>query len=233
MQRKSFFRSAINISSKLTDLFPRGGARFLNDSVTGLLGNKLVTEYYKNKAYRRLHIIQEFNRILVVADLNIGDAINLQASITALRDFFPDSQIDYIVNRNARFLIDGNPAVSTLMPVLSGMPYPDENDFHIIHCILSSIPYDVIINFCPQFNEKHFHPNRDRVISYHALTATIIRDENDENSINHVIFQAHKFIDNLFSLFIDPIHNQHFSGINLYLSDEAIEEAYLFFIYHN
>lgn len=165
MQRKNFHKFVFNISSKLTNLFPQAGARFLNNSVANLFGNNLVTAYYKNKAFRRLHKIQEFNRILVVADLNIGDAINLQASITALREFFPEIQIDYIVNRNARYLLEGNPAISTLMPVLSGMPYPDENDFHIIRSILSMIPYDMIFNFCPQFNEKHFHPNQDKVIS--------------------------------------------------------------------
>jgi len=161
----------------------------------------------------------------VIGDLNIGDAINLQASIYALRDFFPKSEIDYVVSRKVASLLDGSPEISTLYPVFSGNAFPHENDFQLLSQISSSKSYDVIFNFCPFFQNEHFTNNKSKVVSFAYLASTLIRNESQPDMINHIILQAYHFIYSLFLVFTKPAAQRNFIGIDIALSDEAISLA--------
>lgn len=184
--------------------------------------------YFLREDINRLKQVEEYRKILVIGDLNIGDAINLQASISALRDFFPDVDIDYIINRGAINLIEGNPEISTLWPVFTGPPLPNKNDSRSIEGIVAKHQYDVIFNFCPFFKEYRLFPIGQKVINYAALVSILMRDEKDLRQKNHVVYQTHQFIHTLFSDFVTPTRKQPFKGVSLVLSDRAIEEARFF-----
>jgi len=221
MPYKTFFRT----SSLLTDFSPRMGAWLLNTMITGLLGNQFLINIGLQKDINRLKQIEEFRRILVIGDLNIGDAINLQASISALRDFFPDAEIDYMINRAAANLIEGNPEISTLWPVFTGPLLPNKNDSRSIERIVAKYHYDVIFNFCPFFKENGLFPQGQKVINYVALASILMRNEKDSTGKNHVVHQVHQFIHTLFSGRMIPKRKKPFRGITLTLSDSTIEQA--------
>jgi ADP-heptose:LPS heptosyltransferase len=218
---KTFFR----ISSLLTDCFPRTGAWLLNKTITSLVGNRLMIHNFLRKNISQLKEIKEFRRILVIGDLNIGDAINLQASISALRDFFPDAEIDYMINRAAANLIEGNPEISTLWPIFTNQPFPMGNDVRNIERIVEKYQYNVIFNFCPFFKENGLFPQGQKVINYVALASILMRNEKDSTGKNHVVHQVHQFIHTLFSGRMIPKRKKPFRGITLTLSDSTIEQA--------
>jgi ADP-heptose:LPS heptosyltransferase len=218
---KTFFR----ISSLLTDCFPHTGAWLLNKTITSLVGNRLMIHNFLRKNISQLKEIKEFRRILVIGDLNIGDAINLQASISSLRDFFPDAEIDYMINRDAANLIEGNPEISTLWPILTNRPFPQENDVINVKQIVSKKRYNVIFNFCPFFKEFRLFPKGQKVVSYVALVVRLVRNEKDLTGKNHIVHQTHQFIHDLFSDFMTPTRQEPFKGVTLTLSDTAIEHA--------
>ena len=209
----------------ITNWLPNSGAWLLNKIVPLLLSNKLLLNKNFIKYLHRLKSIESFDKILVIGDLNIGDAINLQASIYALRDFFPESEIDYVVSHKVACLLDGNPEISTLYPVFSGNAFPHENDFQLLLQISKSKAYDVIFNFCPFFKDKHFSDNKSKVISFSYLASTIIRNESQADMINHIILQAYQFIYSLFIVFTKPTVQRNFTGIDIALSDKAISLA--------
>jgi ADP-heptose:LPS heptosyltransferase len=225
MIKKKPYKTFFRISSLLTDFSPRMGAWLLNTMITGLLGNQFLIKIGQQKNIYRLKQLKEFRRILVIGDLNIGDAINLQASISALRDFFPDAEIDYMINRAAANLIEGNPEISTLWPIFTNRPFPKENDVRSIKRIIAKHRYNVIFNFCPFFKEYRLFPKGQKVINYAALVAILVRNEKDLTDKNHVVHQAHQFIHDLFSDFMTPIRQEPFKGVTLTLSDSAIEQA--------
>jgi ADP-heptose:LPS heptosyltransferase len=221
MPYKTFFRT----SSLLTDFSPRMGAWLLNTMITGLLGNQFLVKLELQKDIYRLKQIEEFRRILVIGDLNIGDAINLQASISALRDFFPYAEIDYMINRAAANLIEGNPEISTVWPIFTNAPLPQENDIRSVERIVAKRRYNVIFNFCPFFKEYHLFPKEQNVINYIALVSILMRNEKDSTGKNHVVHQVHQFIHTLFLGRMIPKRKEPFKGITLTLSDSTIEQA--------
>jgi ADP-heptose:LPS heptosyltransferase len=225
MNQKKLYNPLFRASSLLTDWFPRTGAWLLNATITGLLGNKFLINKFLKDNIDRLKQVKEFRRILVIGDLNIGDAINLQAAISGLRDFFPDSEIHYVTNRSAVNLIDGNAEISTLWPVFSGTPFPNENDLKNINKIVAENRFNVIINFCPFIKEARLCGKGQTVINYLPLALILVRNNKEAITNNHIVYQTHRFIHYLFSDLATPKRNELFKGVTLTLSDAAIRQA--------
>lgn len=63
-------------SSVLTKWLPRTGAGLLNETVPAVMSNRFIIRRHFNQDMTRLKKIAHFHKILVIADLNIGDAVN-------------------------------------------------------------------------------------------------------------------------------------------------------------
>ncbi len=157
--------------------------------------------------------------------MNIGDAIIVQGAILALRHFFPDARIDYIINRTAKELIAENPEISNLFAVYSGSTMPAEEDIRAINEILAHTKYDLVFNFCPFISRRKFAISPGtKFISYHGVAAAVIRGAKDRHAKNHMLYHTHKFIEGLFS---DSrgIRESDFRGGHIYLPANAVDEA--------
>jgi len=225
MNQKKLYKALFRASSLLTDWFPRTGAWLLNATISGLLGNNFLINNSLKENIDRLKQVKEFRRILVIGDLNIGDAINLQAAISGLRDFFPDSEIHYVTNRSAVNLIDGNSEISTLWPVFTCAPFPNENDLKNIKTLVAENRYNVIFNFCPFIKENRLFRKDQNVINYFPLVLILVRNNREAITNNHIVYQTHRFIHYLFSDLVTNKRKELFKGVNLTLSDAAIKQA--------
>ena len=223
--QETLYRVLFQAFSLLTDRFPHFGAWSLNAMIFRLFGNQFVIKNCLRKNIERLKRIENFGRILVIGDLNIGDAVNLQSSISALRDFFPSAAIEYVINSSAADLIDGNPEVSTVWPVFTGQTLPSENDVRQVNRILGKRPYDLILNFCPFLKRNHLHAERDRVVNFFSLASIFIRNENRIAEPNHIVYQTYQILHNLFSGFMPSPPRKPFKGVNVTISDHAIKQA--------
>ena len=163
----------------------------------------------------------------MVADLNIGDAVNLQVAVRALRHFFPDARIDYVFNRLAEPLIQGNPGISSLLPVLSGSPVPDDGDVKAMEGVVLRGEYDAVINFCPFFYAGDFGGGNGSpvVIGPDAMVYILLYGVHRKDLINHVLYQADHFIHAILSDAAGPEREGIFRGTNVYLSDDAVAGA--------
>jgi ADP-heptose:LPS heptosyltransferase len=211
--------------SIVTDRFPRAGARFLNAITSCLLGNQFVANACLGKNIKRLKQVEEFRRVLAIGDLNIGDAINMQAAVSGLRDFFPGAEIDYMMNRWAANLVEGNDEISNLWPVFTGTPFPNENDLKNIEQIVAENRYNVIFNFCPFIKENGVFPKDQKVINYFPLALILVRNNKESITNNHIVYQTYQFIHYLFSDFVTPKRKEPFRGVKVTLSDCAIKQA--------
>ena len=228
MWRKYLF----SMANSATDWFPNKGGPLLDSIIPYLLSNRMLLRKNFRKYLSRLLKVEKFEKIVVISDLNIGDAVNLQATVYALRDFFPKAEIDYVVSKKAACLLRGVAEISTLYPVLSGNAVPHDSDFQTLLQVFNAKDYDVIFNFCPYVHDKHLAMHAEKVISFAYLASTIIRNESKPDEINHIIFQAHQFIYRLFSVFASPAAKRSFRGVDIALSDEAISKAKEFFLRH-
>lgn len=225
MSIKTPYRALFTLSSLLTDLFPGMGARLIDRLVAALFGNRLLIQSGLKKNLRNLARVREFRRIMVIADLNIGDAVTLQSAITALRDFLPEAEIEYAVNRFARPLIEGNPEISRVWPIFTGTYFPDKNDFRRIGEIAAGRTYDLVLNFCPLFREDKLRGVNRNTIGYAALASQLIRDEQRPGTVNHIVYKTYRYVHDMLSSFRTPQRNRQFRGVSVTLQDSAVKRA--------
>ncbi len=162
--------------------------------------------------------------------MNIGDAIICSSGVIALRKIFPRAEIDYVIKKSTKNLLEGNPDISNLYPIFVGSPYPTGNDLSELVNLSGSKKYDLIINFSPMINDKIFGDKK--VINYSLMAAEIVRNEKIKNSVNNISYQAYHFIMNLFRDLLPAGYNDHFEGPSVYIPDKAIENAEKFLLSH-
>lgn len=223
MDKEAQYKRLFQLTSIVTDLFPVVGARVLDFSFKSFLGNRILLKSVAWEARRVLGKVKGFNRLLVAADLNIGDAIIATVGVSALREIFPKAEIDYVIKKSARDLVEGNPDVSNLYPIYVGAPLPTESDLSELARLVNSKQYDLVINFSPMIDDKVL--GKKNVINYSTMAVQLIRNENSEETVNNVSYQTHRFIGNIFSDFAPSGFDERFRGAHIYLSDNAIESA--------
>ena len=156
MTKIKLFKFLFKLSSKITDHFPEKGSRFLDFLVINSLGNSFLKKYFDKRIQTNIKEIKRFEKFLVVADLNIGDAIIAWNGIYALKEIFPAAEVDYVVKKSTRDIIKGYPEVSRIFPIYNSSPFPSEGDIHILKQVAKNCQYDAIINFSPMINNKIF-----------------------------------------------------------------------------
>jgi len=219
-QRKIFV-----FSSLLTRYFPRAGARVLDLIFLPSLGSSLVvalSDHRKRKQARRLNA---FRRFLIVPDSHIGDAIMSQSAATAIRDCFPEAEVDYVVNKTAFPLIEGNPEMTRVIPLFLGTPSVSAAETKVLRRLIEERRYDICLNFSPFLEFDTINSNGMQTIDFMTHTPIIIRNERKPAQINHFSYQQYAFTRDWLSLISRPAGADAFKGVRVTLSDSAIEIA--------
>lgn len=210
------------------ETFPHAGSGIIDTLIFTLGGNPVPGSIIRIINRNRLRQIGSLKKICVLCDMNIGDAIIVQAAILGLRDFFPDARIDYVINRTAKDLVSENPNISNLFAVYSGATFPARNDIQAINDILTDTNYDLVFNFCPFISRREIAISpRNKFINYHGVAAAVIRAAKDSKAKNHMLYQTHQFIQGLFYN-LKGRGGKDFRGGHIYLSEKAVNEAEVF-----
>jgi ADP-heptose:LPS heptosyltransferase len=225
MENRQPYGKLFALSSGVTDLFPKAGARLLDRAVTTVFGNRYYRDLLHRRNVQRLRYLREFSSILVIGDLNIGDAVNLQAAITALRDYFPEAEIDYTLNCFAKNLVQGNPEITRLWPVFTGACPPEREDFPRIEEIVALHRYSLILNFCPLFKESRLQREEDKVINYRELAAAVLSRQRSPTATGNIVYCSYRFVYDLFAAFLEQKRVHCFRGTRVTLADRAVRQA--------
>ena len=231
MDKKIQYKNFFHLSSIVTDFFPSSGAKMLDIIFKNLLGNKALLFFLTNQAAWRIKRTKKINRILVVSDLNIGDAIICSSGITALRKIFPQAEIDYVIKKSTKDFFNGNPDISNLFPIFIGAPFPTEEDLLELSLLIKNKKYDLAVNYSPMIDAKIY--GKISVINYSLITAQLVRNEKFAKTINNISYRAYHLISDLFRNYLPSGFNDNFEGPSIYLSDEALETANKFLISNN
>jgi len=117
MTNEGFTKLAFNSLDRITDIFPSFGSRVFQKIFLFVFGSEKLYNYLLHKYQKKLLKTKNFNRILIIADVNIGDSINTQAGIEVARGFFPGSEIDYICSKIGGEVIEGSPFVDNVFKI--------------------------------------------------------------------------------------------------------------------
>lgn len=212
-------------TSRLTDHFPRAGARFLDLTFRPLAASPLLFTFFTHHNQRVVRSLKAFRRFLVISDIHIGDAVMAQASITAVRDLFPDAHVDYVINKAVRPLIEGNPEVTRVLPFFTGGFFPSAGNLAELSDLVKGEPYDLCLNFSPFIKDKDIVADGHGILNIMTYAPVIIGNEKDSARINHIIYHDYRFTRDLLSIVAQPVRKEAFRGVRLTLSDSAIEQA--------
>jgi ADP-heptose:LPS heptosyltransferase len=218
------------LSSIITDHFPKKGSRVLDILVINLLGNRLLKKYFDKRSQSGLKKVKRFKKFLVVADLNIGDAVIAWNGIYALKEIFPESKIDYVVKKSTGNIVNGYPEIDRVYPIFNGSPYPCKDELLALKQIVKNSNYDVILNFSPMINKKIF--GNKYVIDYSIMANGLLNNEFNFESVNNITYQAYSFIRNIFRDYQSIGQSSDFSGSTIYLPNKAVLRAENFLISH-
>ena len=215
-------------SSRLTEVFPRFGARVLDATLRPVLGSAALGTVFARRNRAVLRRVKAFRRFLVIPDIHIGDAVLTQPALTAIRDFFPGAEIDYVVNRGVASLVAGNPDASRVLPLFSGGVHPTPDDVSQLRTLIAEGRYDLCLSFTSLLEPEEQADATQPLISVMSHGAALVRNESDPAEINHFSFQHYRFVRELLSMVNSPVRPEHYPGFQVTLPDQAIERALTF-----
>lgn len=212
-------------SCLLTRVFPRTGARFLNAVVPRVLGSPWLLDAGAKRTRRVVGGVPAFERFLVIPDIHIGDAVMTQGALTAIRDFFPGAQVDYLVNRTAYPMIDGNPEATRVLPFFSGGQLPTPEILKGLRDIVLEGRYDLCLNFGPYVKDKDIARPGQGILDIIFDVPAIVFNERFPLQTNHFIYRMYRFTRDALALAARPVRDRALPGVRLTIDDEAIAGA--------
>jgi len=221
-------KTIFHLTSRLTDSFPRGGAKFFNSVLPPIVGNRMLVGHLFKKNLKTIRRVKKFEKILVIPDIHIGDAIMMQAAVSAFRDFFPDARIDYIIKKAVGCLMEGNPDISNLYPYFTGGVFPSPSDLENLKKLVVENQYDLCYNCSPFFEDSTHFPKGQVILNFLSAAPQIMRNEIGQTGNNHTIHQCYDLPRRLLSQFMSPKRTGSLKGVPVTLSDGAIAEAQAF-----
>lgn len=231
LKRKQFVFPVVNaadimpvLSSYLTNCCPKFGKFITHSMVKFLFGNHLFLRW----SYRRQNrtILQSANSgpVLVVADLNIGDAINIQVACQTIKQLFPEREVHYVINKKVYSLIAPNPDIDSVFPVFSGNAIPTHGDVERLKKITKEPVYSLIFNFCPFFETKTFNGCAKQVLNHYPLSMGIAYDELKTQNVNHLRGKIFSYLTRLFPEEAAKNHVQ-IKDVRVFLDENSISLA--------
>jgi len=216
-------------TSRVTEIFPVFGARVLDTTFRQIGGSLALSAMFERRNRNVMKRMKAFRRFLVISDIHIGDAVLSQSSLIAIRDFFPDAEIDYVINKMASPIIEGNPDATRIISLFSNGRFPSSTEIGTLREMIRKGQYDLCFLLCPFMNRKDLAESRQPFISLLSHSATILRNENDPILINHFSYQEYLFIRGLLSTVAKPVREDTFRGVRTTYPDEVIEKASSFY----
>ncbi len=215
LSRDQVLRPVARISSPLIDR-----------TLKRLSLNERLNRYLKKRNTKKLRQIGRLKKILVIPDINIGDAMICQSFIAPIKNAFPDIEISYIYQKSASPLVCTNPNIDEHFPLFRNIGYPSERDFSNLRNLLKGFRFDMIFNLNPYFTSKHFQSSRSPVIYSSRLISNIIRDYTSSSEA-HISLQMSKFAEELIETLVskpakrgkkkqDFYHNCFYTTQNLF-----------------
>ena len=189
----------------LARLTSKISAPFLDRTLKALSSSKKINNFLKRLETKRLRKIDRLKRILIIPDINIGDAIITQSFISPLKYFFPDMEISYVYQCKAYPLIKANPNIDRHLPLFRNLGYPSKKDCKILKNLIERYDFDIIFNFCPYFPTNNFKSANSSVINPIRFIANIIRDYTSDSHKAQIAFQMNKFAKELIEEFPSDI----------------------------
>ncbi len=177
----------------LSRLIFRVSSPFLDWALKKLSSSQRIHSLLKAREDKHFRSINGLKRILIVAGINIGDALMAQPFIAPLKKSNPETEISYLYQRRGYPLIRANPYIDRHFPLFKSIGYPSKRDLKSLKKVLENYNFDLIFNFCPYFSSKDFKSAHTVTIFPTRLIANVIHAYASNKSRAQILFQMNRF----------------------------------------
>ena len=216
------------MSSRLTDQFPRGGARALDAVIQAGLSGSMVESLVRRRNLKVLKNAGTLRRVLILTDIHLGDAVMLQSMATAARDFFPESEVHFVLSKAAAPFLEGHPDITHFHPLYTGGTLPSAEDLEAVGRLFRETKFDLVLNASPFFGPGRPIPPRQPVLDFITHAPRLIRNETLLAEPNHFIVQSYLFLSDLFTKRYGISRPGFPPGARIVLDDGALDQAEAF-----
>ena len=179
---------------KLANLSPSG----IDTTLRRLAENEKIYQFINTITEKKLNGIEKLNRILVVSDTNIGDAIVIQSVIRVLKYYLPNCAIDYIYQKKAQPLIADNPHIERDLPIFIDANFTSSKNRVAIEKLLYETEYDLVVNLYPFFSNGALNHAKCPILVPFKLVADIVINTKDYAAQTpHVLLQFYNYVTDL------------------------------------
>jgi len=219
LSRDQVLRPIARISSPIID-----------SALKRLSFNKKLNLFLKKKNSKKLLQIGRLKKVLIISDINIGDALICQSFIAPIKNAFPEIEISFLYQRSASPLLYMNPDIDEHFPLFRSIGYPSDKDIESLQNLMKGFQFDMIFNINPYFTSKHFRAARSPVIYPSRLITNIIRSYTSDDCKTHISLQMSKFAEELIeTLILNPANGgqkqQDFHHICFYTAQSPLLKA--------
>ncbi|MBS3820113.1 hypothetical protein KGY73_11515 [bacterium] len=213
----------VRISTKLAN---RNVDRFIKF----LAANPNFHNFLKKKEVQELQEVDGLNRILLIPDINIGDALNFQAFIAVLKQFYPQIELSYVYKHKAFPLVKDNPHIDKNFPLFTSSGVPSSRDLNNLRSLIRNHHFELVLNLCPFISHKELKSVPSVVISPVRFIANIIQAYSSKNLNAHISYQLDRFAHDMMKFFPgNPKYSQStdppFPGNYLYTNHQLYQKT--------
>ena len=242
MTNKGFSIVPLHMLDRITDRFPSFAPSIFEKSFVSIAGSQKVYSNILKKFQRKLKKIKSFERILVIVDINIGDAILIKQSLKVLKSYFPASQIDYACSKQCAGLITGPDETENIIGIFKKGGVPSREDIMELKELIKKKDYTLILNLSPFINRTTL-PLRQvitLIVPFAYYIVHLWKLETEVMQLSSALSSfLHDFLTPVFVMddirpnkYMKYMKWEQFKGNTVYLTEDSIKLA-LKFLFEN
>lgn len=172
---------------------PRGVERLVRAVVT----NAKLLAWTHAITQRTLRRVTNLQRIAVVSDTNIGDAVVLQGACAAFKRWLPACEIDFFYQQKAQPLLQANPFIDCHHPVFTDADFTSARNRRAVQASIRERHYDLILNLYPFLLNSELAGADCPILVPYRLVADIVRAESNPTETAHVAYHLAKYVSSI------------------------------------
>ena len=242
MLNRGLSEIGLRILDGATDISPRFASRIFQQGFVGVFGSRPIASFVMRKHRKPWERIAatlgETPKILLVADVCIGDTVLISEGLRSIQQAFPKAEVHFVCNRTGGELVASMPGVRVHNIVIGKRGFPTKADLEQIARLIETERYSVILNMGP-FLDKRRLPENSKVIQLYVPFAAYILRAWKANGRRHISYFARNFITEFLSGKAQQLEEGTFaeptipvSTNTVYLSRESVEMAKAFLDSH-
>ncbi|MFQ6070930.1 MAG: glycosyltransferase family 9 protein [Candidatus Aminicenantales bacterium] len=210
--------------------FSRLSAEGIDLIIKKIASSPHIHNLVKKQEKKKLEKLHHLKNILILGDMNIGDAVNIQSFINPLKHTLPEVNINYIYSQQAYPLVRDHPSIDNHFPVFRSFGLPSRRDYREVRKILKKNRFDLIINLSPFFSQRDLRSEHTAVLMPIRLIGNIISAIASEKEYAHIAYQLSRFANEIGEKIHQDRNNKTglplpFQGTFIYLSSEILRRT--------